>query len=379
MLHAMPKQHQILMTGCSGYLGSWITMALLRAGHHVRGTTQDVDDTHALFDEVFCREDGALRHRLEIVEAELLDADSWSGLADGCDVIVHTACPVVTDVGAPRHAMIDPALVGTENVLREASRAGGVTRVVHMSSIVTLLDHHRPSARRTAEEVVGPEDWNETASPQTDPYAFAKVHGERAARALVAEQIPEAAFASVLPGPVIGPPLAGDRVAGSIDKTLAPLLTGQLRLGSVALYLGLVDVRDVATAFARVVDLPHAQLVALGTSSRFICTAQPVTSLQDMADAVLEGFPIYAPLLPRRRLPLPRALLLLGMRFSLTREAYSYTRAMLDRRVSYDTTLSQEMLGMRWRSAAESIGDTMRWLQAHGHYPPAHAQSPLNQ
>ncbi|MCK6507861.1 NAD-dependent epimerase/dehydratase family protein [Myxococcota bacterium] len=363
---------RVLLTGCCGYLGSWIGVALLRAGHTVRGTSMEPAYARDLYDQALAGlPDGdALRSRLEIVPAELLDAACWRGLAEGCEAVVHTASPLVTEVGVPEEAMLAPAVHGTEHVLREAARAGSVRRVLHMSSIVTLLDHHRPAPRAHGVERVGPADWNETASPATDPYAHAKVLGERLARRLVGERMPGADFASILPGPVIGPPVAGERLPGSVDKTLAPLLTGQLRFGSVDLALGVVDVRDVATAFVRALELPAGRLRRRGTGARYVVVGQPVTSMQALADAVRACAPEYGPILPRRRLPVPRPLLLAGMRLSLTPEAWSYTRAMLGRRVEYDTTLAEQDLGLRTRPLLDSVRDTVAWLRAQGRYPP---------
>jgi nucleoside-diphosphate-sugar epimerase len=357
---------RVLVTGCCGYLGAWITVGLLRAGFAVRGSSREPDYARGLFDEVFRAdaEGEALRARLEVVPGELLDAASWRGAAEGCCTVIHTACPVATDAGTPARAMLDPAVQGTENVLREAARAGGVRRFVYVSSVVALLDHHRPSAERDAR--VGPADWNDTASPDLDPYAFAKVRAERRARALLAELLPDAEFAAVLPGPVLGPPVAGRRVAASIEKTLAPLLDGQLRLGSVDLTLGLVDARDVAAAVVALARLPVGSLGRAEADSRFVCVSRPSPRLQDVADAIRGAFPAYARALPRRAMPLPRWLLLAAMRLTVTREAFSYTRAMLGRRVDYDTSLTESALGARFRPYGESVVDTVAWLHARG-------------
>lgn len=357
----------VLLTGCCGYLGAWITLELLRAGFHVRGSSREPGYARELFEEAFEAhgEPAELRSRLEFVPGELLDAASWRGAAEGCATVVHTACPVATDVGVAPGAMFDPAVKGTENVLREAARAG-VRRVVYMSSVTALLDHHLPVPRRGDVERVGPEHWNETASPDTDPYAHAKVRAERRARVLVAELLPGATFASVLPGPVLGPPVAGRRVAASIDKTLSPLLGGQLRFGSVDMALGLVDVRDVAAAVVALARLPADRLAALGDRSRFVCVARPVPRLQDVADAIRGAFPGYASVLPRRALPVPPWALLAAMRFTVTREAYTYTRAMLGRRVEYDTALTDEVLGVRCRPYDRTVVDTVAWLRERG-------------
>lgn len=362
------RPKRILLTGCCGYIGSWATVELLRAGYCVRGTSIDVAYARALFTAALTGTEAPLVGRLEIVHAELLDPGSWQGLADDCDVVVHTACPVITDVGVPEAAMLRPATEGTENVLREVARAGSAVRVIHLSSIVTLLDHHRPVRRGASTEVVGPGDWNETASPATDPYAHAKVIGERRARALVAELLPAADFVSLLPGPVIGPPVGGERVPASLEKSLGPLLSGQLKTGSVDLALGLVDVRDVARAIVALVALERDAVTQLGERSRFVCASRPSPRLQDLADVLRDEFPELSRRLPRRALPIPNVILLAAMRLTVSREAASYARAMMGRKVDYDNTLCRELLGLTFTDLRASLRASVGWLRARGHY-----------
>ena len=114
---------------------------------------------------------------------------------------------------------------------------------------------------------------------------------EQRLRALSRALLPEAMFVSVLPGPVLGPPVGGTRVAASIDKTLAPLLTGKLRAGSVDLWLGLVDVRDVAEVCLQALCVDPDRLRCLGDTGRFVSVAQPVAHLQDLADTLRAAFP----------------------------------------------------------------------------------------
>ncbi len=351
---------RVLVTGCDGYLGAWITTELLRAGIAVRGASREPDVARALFDEA-CGGDRAARERLEIVPCELLDASSWRGVGDGCARVIHTACPVLTEVGTPEREMLLPAVRGTENVVRECARAGAVERFVYLSSVVTLLDHHRPVDAPSHPVTVGPSHWNETASPDTDPYAFAKVRAERTARSLMSELLPQSEFASLLPGPVLGPPVAGRRVPASIEKTLTPLLDGQLRLGSVDMALGLVDVRDVARAAVSLATLPRGSIERDEARSRFLCVTRPIPSIQQVADVIRARFPRYERVLPKRPLPLPRALLLASMRLAVTREAYTYTRAMLGRRVDFDTSLTERTLGVGFRPYEQSVIDTVAW------------------
>src|SRR5206468_2433379 len=94
----------------------------------------------------------------------------------------------------------------------------------------------------------------------------------------------------------------------------------------------------------------------------FICVGRPVPRMQEIADHIRELFPPYDRLLPRRTMRLPRALLLAAMRVMLDREELSYARAMLGRRLDYDTSLV-EQLGIHFRPLREGLRDTIHWLR----------------
>lgn len=331
----------------------------------MRGTSIDPAFARTVHAEAFRLADASQdqQERLEIVQAELLEPASWTGLADDCLSVVHTACPVNTDPGTPREKMLDPAVEGTMNVLREVARAGCARRVVHLSSVVTLLDQHLPVEHPERGVRLTSGDWNETASAQTDPYAHAKVRTERQARAFIEAEMQGTDFVAVLPGPVIGPPVAGSRVPGSIQKTMEPFLTGQLKAGSVALWLQLVDVRDVADVCARVLELDRAELRSLDPHQRFIAVSQPVQTIQKLADMIAVDFPEYRSRLPRRQLPLPRWALLAAMKLSVTQEAWLYTRAMLGRPLAYDTAPTERLLNRAWHDPRQSLRDTVHWLK----------------
>lgn len=235
---------------------------------------------------------------------------------------------------------------------------------MYLSSIVTLLDCHRVVRDRATSVVVGPGDWNETASLETDAYAYAKVRAERRARTLLGELAPATEFASVLPGPVLGPPAAGRRVPASVEKVMGPLLSGQLRWGSVDITPGIVDARDVARVIVALARLDAGALPRAASRSRFVCVADRSPNIQAMADAIREAHPRHARALPSRALPLPRPLLLAAMRASVTPEAFSYTRAMMGRRVTYDTALTRQLLGADFTPWEATVRDTVRWLDA---------------
>jgi len=115
-----------LVTGCAGFIGSWITQTLVERGETVRGLdnfeTGQRDNLSHLLDKIDFR------------ECDLRDADGVAKACEGVDYIFHQgALPSVPrSVKDPRTshtANID----GTFNVL-EGARAAGVKRIVYAAS-----------------------------------------------------------------------------------------------------------------------------------------------------------------------------------------------------------------------------------------------------
>jgi UDP-glucose 4-epimerase len=127
-----------LVTGGSGFIGSHVVDAVVRAGHQVR-----------IFDLV----DSPYRDDVEVVLGDLGDIEALRGAAAGCDVVMHfAAVSDVNDVVAdPEHAEA-VNVQGTANVI-DAARAESVGRVVFASTIwvyggtdAPLVDEDTPLA-----------------------------------------------------------------------------------------------------------------------------------------------------------------------------------------------------------------------------------------
>ena len=118
--------HKFLVTGCAGFIGSWVTETLVRRGDAVRG----LDNF-----ETGRRENlAAVEDKFDFVECDLRDADGVARACEGIDAIFHIAAlpSVPRSVKDPRtshSANID----GTFNLL-EGARAAGVKRVVYSAS-----------------------------------------------------------------------------------------------------------------------------------------------------------------------------------------------------------------------------------------------------
>src|SRR5579875_1076288 len=144
---------RVLVTGATGFVASHAIAELLAAGHEVRGTVRS--RAKALKEAALAQIPGA--ERLELVEADLLDAASFEAPAQGCEAVLHIASPYIVDVKDPQRDLVEPAVKGTEAVLSAAAKAG-VRRVVLTSSMAAVTDE--PPRDHTLTE----RDWNKKSS-----------------------------------------------------------------------------------------------------------------------------------------------------------------------------------------------------------------------
>jgi nucleoside-diphosphate-sugar epimerase len=115
-----------LVTGCAGFIGSWITQTLVERGVTVRG----LDNF-----ETGKRDNLAhLLGRFEFFEADLRDADAIARACEGVDFIFHQGArpSVPRSVKDPRTSHT-ANLDGTFNLL-EGARASGVKRIIYAAS-----------------------------------------------------------------------------------------------------------------------------------------------------------------------------------------------------------------------------------------------------
>ena len=115
-----------LVTGCAGFIGSWLTQTLVERGEDVRGLDNFETGKRENLSEI----DG----RFELIECDLRDAHATARACEGADFIFHVAAlpSVPRSVKDPRtshSANID----GTFNLL-EGARAAGAKRIVYSAS-----------------------------------------------------------------------------------------------------------------------------------------------------------------------------------------------------------------------------------------------------
>jgi nucleoside-diphosphate-sugar epimerase len=272
----------VLVTGASGFIAKHVIKAALERGYRVRGTLRRPDAEQAIRTAV--HEYG---RQLSFVTADLLADDGWETAAHGCRYVFHVASAFPLVAPADRQELVPVARDGTLRVLRAAA-AAGAERTVLTSSCVAVWSGHRPDAARVFTEA----DWSLTDSPDTNAYAFSKTLAERAAWEFAASH-PHMALTAINPSLVLGPPVDRD-VDSSADMVLT-FLRG--RYAMVPNYgIEVVDVRDVAEAHLRAVEVPAA------AGQRFIVSSGPVT-MREMGRILGRALPEFKHRMPETVLP----------------------------------------------------------------------------
>ncbi|RZC58729.1 hypothetical protein C5167_006034 [Papaver somniferum] len=130
----MLEKRLVCVTGGSGFIGSWLVRLLLSGGYTVHATVQNLNDDKET--KHLKSLEGA--ESLHLFQIDLLDYDSVFAAINGTVGVFHLASPCTVDtVDDPQRQLLDPAVMGTMNVLKAAKECG-VKRVVLTSSISAI-------------------------------------------------------------------------------------------------------------------------------------------------------------------------------------------------------------------------------------------------
>ncbi|WP_033344065.1 SDR family oxidoreductase [Catenuloplanes japonicus] len=330
----------VLVTGGSGYIGSWCTLALLDAGHSVRTTVRDPAREPQL--RALLRRGGADPDApLRVVTADLTSDDGWQEAAAGCEAVLHVASPTMTHVPRDDDEMVRPAIDGTLRVLR-AARDGGVRRVVMTSAIGAVAYGHAPRDTPFTEQ-----DWTDVEA-DIAPYQKSKTLAERAAWDFVADGGLE--LATVNPTAVLGPVLGPD-YSPSLNF-ITRMLRGEMPV-LLPFATGYVDVRDVAALHLLAMTAPAA------AGERFIATSCHSLWLRDVATILRERLGERAAKVPTREMPL-----LVARGMAKVNPEMRSLRALLGRDLDATSAKAERVLGWKPRPIEDTIVETAENLLA---------------
>lgn len=203
----------VLVTGISGFIASWVAHGALKLGYRVRGTVRSLGNE----DKVKHLRDlcPGSKHKVELVEADLLDEASWDNAVVGCDYILHVASPFSTVEPKDPNDLILPAVNGTLNVLRAASKLDKPPkRVVVTSSSAAVLYGTNPKDHTYTDA-----DWTvpDSAEFPLTTYIRSKYLAEKAAWEFVESLPAEKKFelCTINPTFVQGPMLSGSQCSSA--------------------------------------------------------------------------------------------------------------------------------------------------------------------
>jgi dihydroflavonol-4-reductase len=332
--NALNKNSPILLTGATGFVGSYVARQLLQAGYTNLYAVRRADSQLDLL--------GPAAAALQWREAELADYFSIEDALAGMEVVIHCAA-LVSFLPQDKDRLLQVNRNGTRYVVNAALHHG-VPRLIYLSSVAALgRNNHGQLIDESAKWVDGPTVSN---------YSRSKFLAEQELWRGQAEGL---AVAAVYPSVVLG---AGRWQEGT-PKMFA--YAQQQPTFYPAGSTGFVDVRDVARAVQLVLERDT-------DGDRFLLNGEHLT-FQQLLTLMAEALG-HRP--PQKMLPATAAHLLawlegwrswlLGTTPLLTRET---VRATYLRHV-YDSRRSEEVLGLEYRDLAQTIRETATLLQANG-------------
>eukprot|EP00163_Fabomonas_tropica_P013230 TRINITY_DN24732_c0_g1_i1.p1 TRINITY_DN24732_c0_g1~~TRINITY_DN24732_c0_g1_i1.p1 ORF type:complete len:456 (-),score=125.61 TRINITY_DN24732_c0_g1_i1:214-1581(-) len=250
-------KNKVLVTGAEGFIAGHIVKILLEKGFSVLACVRSLRSTskHSHLKKLCPDILSADPSKLELVEADLSRTGSYEDHVQNVEYVIHVASPFKLGVRDAKVGLVNPAVQGTQQILKACQKAPHVKKCIMTSCAVATCE--KPDKQRTYTE----EDWNTDSAIDHFPYHFAKTEAEKQAWETW-KKMPQTEnkfdFITMLPTMVIGPILTDDalglntslRIIQDLMRGLVPFIP---KMG-----LALVDVRDVALAHVVALQSPKA-------------------------------------------------------------------------------------------------------------------------
>ncbi|KAM3520576.1 hypothetical protein NHJ13051_006783 [Beauveria bassiana] len=339
----------VAVTGANGFIAQHCIAALLEKGYRVVGTVR----SDAKVDAVRQAHGGAHPKLSVVVVADMTDPDQYRAALEPLSpaAVLHLASPFHYRATDFERELMVPAVRGATALLEACAAMRSVKRVVHTNSFACIYDAAagpQPAKTYTAR------DWSPLtyadgvdAPDAATAYRACKTAAERAAWRFVAADKKSRAAAggfdlvSLCPAMVFGPFLPKAKPRSIADVNTSNLLVWAVA-GAAAAAAAVpptkgpvwVDVRDVADAHVRALEVPEA-------GGRRFLLAQGVYCNQELADVARKVLP-----------PAYHARIPLGEPGA--REAHTHFRV--------DATETERVLGVSWRGLDDCLRDLVPQL-----------------
>ncbi|KAL4880827.1 hypothetical protein BJY04DRAFT_190893 [Aspergillus karnatakaensis] len=333
----MPK---VLLTGGSGFIAAHTLDQLLERGFDVVTTVRSEDKG----DRILAAHPNTPKEKLSYVIVKDIAQDGAFDEAvksnPPFDYVLHTASPFHHNVQDPVKDFLDPAIKGTTGILKAIkAHAPTVKRVVITSSFAAIIN------TKNHEKVYSEKNWNpvtwEEGLESSQTYRASKTFAEKAAWDFFEKEKPNFDIATINPPLVLGPVvhyLSSLDAINTSNARISRFVRGLEKdsIPPTVTFLW-VDVRDVALAHVRAIEVPEAG------AQRFFVTAGTYAN-KDIVDIIRDAYPELEDRLPPKDAP-----------SDLPKEIYGY-----------DNSKSLQVLGLKYHSLKESVVDTVKTLLENG-------------
>ncbi|MGQ1785158.1 MULTISPECIES: NAD-dependent epimerase/dehydratase family protein [unclassified Saccharicrinis] len=341
------KSKPVMVTGATGYVAGWLVKKLLDEGITVHAAVRDPNYTEKLkfLDDLAANSKGEIKY----FKSDLLTESSYDEAMNGCELVYHTASPFTMDIKDPQKELIDPAKLGTRNVLESANRTASVKRIVVTSSCAAIYGDNI-DLKATPNGIFTEEIWNTSSNIEHGAYSYSKTLAEKEAWEINKKQ-DRWDLVVVNPSLVMGPAVNPHSVTSESFNLMKQLGDGTLKAGVPKMGWGIVDVRDLAFIHFQAGFVPEAKgrHIASGHNTWFAELAK-----------VLQ--PKYGDQYPIPKKEMPKWLIwLMGPMINK-----AITRKFVSRNMGFawkaDNSKSKRELGATYRPLSETINDMFQQL-----------------
>lgn len=329
---------KVLVTGATGFIGLHCIQQLLSQGYAVNGTLRSLDRKSEVLGSL--SSNNTSTEHLTLFEVDLNSDSGWDDAIATCDYVLHVASPfVLTDES--EEFFVKPAVEGVLRALK-FSRKHRVKKVVLTSSFAAV--HESLDAMQ---ESFSEEDWSNHEKPGISFYAKSKTMAELAAWDFMKAESPEFGLTAINPVLVMGPSLSKD--IGTSNSLVQNMISGSVP-GTAKIHIGVVDVRDVASAHILAMKNTQSDGERIIVSEKELWVHEVASILREAGFSKIPKF-----VFPKWFMKI----------FAYFRKDLALMIPMIGRRRDVSSTKAKDLLGWNPMSAEVSIIDTAKQLEEY--------------
>ncbi|KAK5044543.1 hypothetical protein LTR84_010667 [Exophiala bonariae] len=282
-----PSDQTILLSGISGFVGTWIAHTFLEAGYKVRGTVRSeksiegIKKTHAKYADQLSF----------AVVPDITTSGAFDEAVKGVTGVIHTANPFILNPKDNETELLQPSIQGVLNALKAAKTQGSkIRRVVLTASFADILDiskGDRPGYTYS-EKDWNPATYEEAKASDSGAFSYCAAKGlaEQAAWEWIETNKPDFSFVALCPPWIFGPTFGGIKSLDHLNESteaIWKLVDGSAKEVPPVEFGGFCDVRVVAAAHLRALEREEAGGQRIIPGSDF--------NYQNAVDAIRQDFP----------------------------------------------------------------------------------------